>query len=197
MPDAITSLKQDHKEVKGLFREFEKMGDRATKSKREVVDKIVRELSIHAAIEEQVFYPAVRESVKDAVDDVLEALEEHHIVKWTCSELADMDPADERFQAKVTVLIGMVRHHIEEEEGELFPTVREALGRKRLLEIGDALETARQAAPTRPHPRLPDEPPANVLAGAPAAAADRMIDVFERKAPTGLLGRRKKPGIRG
>ncbi len=196
MPDAITSLKQDHKEVKGLFREFERLGDRATKSKKDVVDKIVRELSIHAAVEEQVFYPAAREAVPDAKDDILEGLEEHHIVKWTCSELEDMDPSDERYDAKVTVLIELVRHHIDEEEKEMFPTIREALGRKRLLEIGDAMEIARKAAPTRPHPRLPDEPPGNVLAGAPAAAADRMIDLVERKAPTGLLGRRKKAGTR-
>jgi hypothetical protein len=88
-----------------------------------------------------------------------------------------MDPADERFDAKVTVLIENVRHHVEEEEDEYFPKVREALGRKALGEIGDAMEDAKKAAPTHPHPRSPDTPPGNVIAGNVAAALDKATDV--------------------
>jgi hemerythrin superfamily protein len=173
MPDAISVLKADHKRVEALFKRFEKAGDRAHKTRRDVVDQIVEELSVHAAVEEQVFYPAVREAVPEADDDVLEALEEHHVAKWTLSELDGMDPEHERFKAKVTVLIESVRHHIEEEESDLFPKVRQALGRKALTEIGDAMELARAVAPTRPHPRQPDEPPGNILAGTAAAGFDR------------------------
>ena len=174
--DAITLLKQDHKTVNGLFRRFEKLGDNATASKSRVVDDIVRELSIHAAIEETVFYPAVK-GISDALtDDVLESLEEHHIVKWVCNELADMSPDDERFDAKVTVLIENVRHHVEEEETELFPRVREAMGRKELGEIGELLEKAKKVAPTRPHPMAPDEPPLNAIASSVAALVDRLRD---------------------
>src|SRR5262245_59665741 len=103
--DAITLLKKDHKTVNDLFKRFQKTGARAHVEQRELVDRIIEELSVHAAIEEAVFYPAVRVEVEGAEDMTLEALEEHHIVKWTLSELADMDPTDDRFKAKVTVLI--------------------------------------------------------------------------------------------
>src|SRR3954454_6960376 len=112
--DAITLLKDDHKTVEQLFKRFEKAGDRATTEKRRVVDRIIEELSMHAAIEEQVFYPVVRATVDKTEDEVLESLEEHHIVKWVLSELERMDPADERFDAKVTVLMENVRHHVRE-----------------------------------------------------------------------------------
>ena len=171
--DAITLLKQDHKTVKQLFRDFDKLGDSAYKRKREIVDKIIEELSIHAAIEEQVFYPAVREAVKETEDDVLESLEEHHIVKWVLSELDGMDPEAERFDAKVTVLKENVLHHADEEEQEMFPKVRAAMGRKALQELGESLEGAKKIAPTRPHPKAPDEPPGNLVAGPAAAMADK------------------------
>lgn len=160
--DAITLLKNDHKTVEKLFKEFEKTKESAPKARRKLVDQMIKELSVHAAIEEQVFYPAVREDVPDIEDTVLEGLEEHHIVKWTLSELMDMDPGHERFEPKVTVLMESVRHHVEEEEGEMFPEVRKALGRKRLGQIGEALEHAKENAPTDPRPQAPDNPPGNV-----------------------------------
>ena len=151
--DAITLLRADHKTVEQLFKRFERAGDRAYVEKREVVDRIIEELSIHAAIEEQVFYPVARETVPATEDIALESLEEHHIVKWVLSELEQMEPADERFDAKVTVLIEKVRHHIKEEEDEFFPKVRDALGRTALSDLGEALAEAKKTAPTRPHPR--------------------------------------------
>jgi len=178
--DAITQLKADHKAVEALFKQFEKAGDRALVAKRELVGRIITELSVHAAIEEQVFYPTVRQEVKGVEDHVLESLEEHHIVKWVLSELDGMDPGDERFDAKVTVLIENVRHHVKEEETEFFPQVRAALARKRLNEIGDRLEVAKKAAPTHPHPRSPDTPPANVVVGALAGAVDKAADFITR-----------------
>ncbi|HEX2699758.1 MAG TPA: hemerythrin domain-containing protein [Acidimicrobiales bacterium] len=179
--DAITLLKQDHKTVESLFKKFEKAGPGAMVAQRELAEKIIRELSVHAAIEEQVFYPAVRESVPDAEEHVLESLEEHHIVKWVASELDSMKPDEERFHAKMTVLIENARHHVEEEESELFPQVRQALGRKVLAEIGDALEKAKKVAPTRPHPRSPDTPPGNLAAGAGAGLVDRARDAARRR----------------
>ncbi|MBA3955625.1 MAG: hemerythrin domain-containing protein [Acidimicrobiia bacterium] len=160
--DAITLLKNDHKTVEKLFKQFEKSDASDSKTRRKLVDQMIEELAIHTAIEEQVFYPAVREDVPDTEDEVLEGLEEHHIVKWTLSELEEMDPGHERFEAKVTVLMESVRHHVEEEESELFPEVRKALGRKRLGQIGDALELAKTRAPTDPQPKAPDTPPENI-----------------------------------
>src|SRR3954466_2376401 len=171
--DAITLLKNDHKAVEALFKKFEKAGSNAHKTKRDLVDKIVEELSIHAAIEEQLFYPAVRD-IDGVTDTVLESLEEHHVVKWTLSELDGVDPEAERCTAKVTVLMESVRHHVEEEEGDLFPKVRDAMGRKALGELGDAMEKAKKAAPTRPHPKAPDTPPGNIVAGTAAGVVDKV-----------------------
>jgi hemerythrin superfamily protein len=176
----VAVLKDDHRTVEKLFKAFEKAGDGARKTRRKLVDQMITELSMHAAIEEEVFYPAARQEVPESVSDVLEAIEEHHVVKWELSELVGMDPADERFEAKVTVMMENVRHHVREEEGELFPLIRSHLGRKRLVEIGGLLEAAKRGAPTRPHPRSPDHPPANLLPNALAGAVDRARDLVSR-----------------
>ena len=200
--DAITLLKDDHKTVEQLFRRYEKAGDRAHAEKRNLVDRFTEALSVHAAIEEQLFYPVVRATVPGTEDMALESLEEHHIVKWVLAELEHMDPGDERFDAKVTVLIENVRHHIREEEQELFPRVRNELGRDALSPLGDAMAEARKTAPTRPHPRSPDAPPANVVVGAAAGVADRIGDTVSGLAQGTLTAvgdlvatvlRRKKP----
>ncbi len=156
--DAIVLLKDDHKTVQKLFRQFEKAGDSAYSMKQNLVKQIIEELSMHTYIEEQIFYPEARKRVPETEDHVLESLEEHHIVKWVLSELDGMDPQDERFDAKVTVLIENVRHHVEEEEQEWFPEVRKSMGRKELGEIGDRMLQAKKAAPRAPRPMAPDEP---------------------------------------
>ena len=177
--DAITLLKKDHKTVEDLFRRFEQAGDRAYVEKRRIVDRIIEELSTHAAVEEQLFYPATRATVPETEDIALESIEEHHIVKWELHELQDMDPHDERFDAKVAVLIENVRHHVEEEENDYFPKVREELGRNDLNDLGEAMESARKVAPTRPHPRSPQAPPANAVVGLVAGAADFVGDTVK------------------
>ena len=149
-------LKDDHEAVEQLFRRFERAGDRAFVESA-IVDRAIEAL-VHAAIEEQLFYPAVRATVPDADDLGIEGLEEHHVVKWVLSELDGMSPEDERFDAKVTVLVNNVRHHVDVEEGELFPMVRDELGRKALSDLGEAMAAARKIAPTHPHPRAPDTP---------------------------------------
>jgi len=99
-------------------------------------------------------YPQVRKLVPDVDDDVLESYEEHHVADVLCTELSMMSPENERFDAKVTVLIESVSHHMEEEEGEWFPKVRAALGRNELQELGAALIEAKEKAPRTPvHPR--------------------------------------------
>jgi hemerythrin superfamily protein len=200
--NAITLLKNDHKTVEDLFKRFEKLGPRAVKTKQDVVERIIRELSVHAAIEEMIFYPAIRQSVEDGEieDMVLESLEEHHIVKWVLSELDRMDPEHERFDAKVRVLMENVRHHVEEEENELFPKVSKVFGRARLDELGDAMAQLKKTAPTHPHPRSPDEPPGNLVAGAGAALVDKALDTGRRmvrqKAPKMSRPSRPKAGSR-
>ena len=120
--DAIQLIKKDHATVERLFKQFERAeAAQKTAQMRTVVRKIVKELSVHAAIEEQALYPALRRAEEQAEDEVLEALEEHHLVKLTLLELDKMDPEEERYAAKVTVLMENVRHHVEEEESELLP----------------------------------------------------------------------------
>lgn len=149
--DAIVLLKEDHKLVKGLFRDYEKaQKDGTPKQKRALVDKICTELVTHSFIEETLFYPAARADVPDVDSEVLESVEEHHVVAWLLSELTDLDPANETFDAKVTVLIENVSHHIDEEESELFPAVRKALGRNRLVELGEQMAAAKAKAPADP-----------------------------------------------
>ena len=174
--DAITLLKDDHKAVEALFKRFEKAGDRAHVEKRDLVDRIIDALSVHASVEEQLFYPVVRAAVPGAESTTLESLEEHHIVKWVLSELDSMPPEAERFDAKVTVLIENVRHHVKEEEQDLFPMVRNELGRSALGELGEAMAEAKKTAPHHPHPRSPDTPPGNILGGSKAAVTDRIGD---------------------
>ncbi|WP_282203302.1 hemerythrin domain-containing protein [Kitasatospora fiedleri] len=148
--DAIVLLKDDHKTVEKLFKEFEKAGENAHKHKRDIADQVIRELTVHTWIEEKIFYPAARKAVPDTTDHVLESVEEHHVVLWMLSELAGLDPADERFDAKMTVLMENVRHHVEEEEEEWFPEVRKAMGRNRLTELGEEMTAAKADAPNDP-----------------------------------------------
>jgi hemerythrin-like domain-containing protein len=148
--DAIVLLKNDHKEIRKTFNDFEKAGDRAFAAKGRLVDRMIELLTVHTYVENEVMYPRVRELLPELEDDVLESYEEHHVADVLVMELATMKPDDERFTAKTTVLIENVRHHIEEEEQEWFPQVREGLGRKTLQEIGAQLLTAKDKAPRRP-----------------------------------------------
>src|SRR4051812_48280590 len=148
--DAIVMLKDDHKEILRTFRDFENAGDDALKTKGKLVDRMIELLTVHTYIENEVMYPRVRELVPELEDDVLESYEEHHVADVLVMELSAMKPDDERFTAKATVLIESVRHHIEEEEQEWFPQVRDALGRKTLQQLGAEMAQARTKAPRRP-----------------------------------------------
>ncbi|MEV6611885.1 hemerythrin domain-containing protein [Kutzneria sp. NPDC051319] len=148
--DAIVLLKDDHKTVEQLFKKFEQAGDNAHATKRKLVDSIVKELTTHAYIEETIFYPEARRAVPETEDHVLESVEEHHVVMWMLSELTKLEPQAENFDAKVTVLIENVRHHVEEEEKEWFPEVRKSMGRKQLQELGARMALAKADAPSDP-----------------------------------------------
>ncbi|WP_329111001.1 hemerythrin domain-containing protein [Micromonospora sp. NBC_01699] len=148
--DAIVLLKQDHREIRALFNEFQQAGEKATKKKGDIVGRILEALTVHTYIENECMYPETRELLPDLEDDVLESYEEHHVADVLCLELAAMKPDDERFDAKTMVLIENVTHHIEEEEEEWFPKVREGLGRKKLQEIGERMLEMKEKAPRKP-----------------------------------------------
>ena len=148
--DAIVLLKNDHKEMRRLFRDFEKAGEDATATKGRLGKKIIEELTVHTYIENEVMYPEVRTLLPDLEDDILESYEEHHVADVLVMELHAMDADAERFDAKMTVLMENVKHHMEEEEDDCFPKVREGLGRKQLQELGAAMEKAKKTAPRSP-----------------------------------------------
>ncbi len=148
--DALVLLKDDHTELKRLFREFKEAGPNATATKGRLVDKMLELLTVHTYLENECLYPQMRELVPEINDDILESYEEHHVADVLCSELATMSPDHERFDAKTSVLIESVLHHIEEEETGWFPKVRDALGRKELGDIGEDMIAMRAKAPTSP-----------------------------------------------
>lgn len=144
--DAITLLKDDHRRIEKLFTRFERTGERARKTRKRLVDQMAAELTMHTTLEEQVFYPLVRQSVTDADFVILEAREEHHVVKLLLNELAEISPRDERFAPKVAVLTRAVREHVEWEERDIFPRMRKSVGRARVVEIGDAMQKLQRKA---------------------------------------------------
>ena len=148
--DAIVLLKDEHKQIKKAFRDFEKAGEDAHVAQGKAVDRIIELLTVHTFIENEVMYPRVRELLPELEDDVLESYEEHHVADVLVVELSMLKPGDERFEAKTTVLIENVEHHIDEEEQEWFPKVRAGLGRKQLQELGADMIEARKKAPKRP-----------------------------------------------
>ena len=148
--DAIVLLKNDHKQIREVFKKFQDAGDEAYQTKNKLVEQMLELLTVHTYIENESMYPRVRELVPDIEDDVLESYEEHHVADVLCMELASMSADDERFTAKTTVLIENVTHHMDEEESEWFPKVREALGRKQLQDIGAEMLELKKKAPRKP-----------------------------------------------
>jgi hemerythrin superfamily protein len=146
-------LKKDHQKVAGLFKQYEGAGKNASK-KEELFRRIQQELDVHARIEEEIFYPAAKQVPREETKDlVAEADEEHKQIKTLLAELTGMDAEEEQFDAKMTVLKEDVEHHVEEEQDELFPQVRKALGNDRLEALGRQLEDRKRAlageAPSR------------------------------------------------
>ncbi len=122
-PKALAMLEKDHREVEGLFADFEKQEDEAKKA--EIVQTICMELKVHAQIEEELLYPMAQEEIDD--DDLVhEALVEHHTAKQLIKEIETARSSDSLYDARVKVLGEYVKHHVKEEEGELFPALKKA-----------------------------------------------------------------------
>ena len=135
---ATDLLKKQHKEVKALFKKME--GTENARQRRQLLNEISQSLEGHTLIEEEIFYPAVRGlDTEKAEEMVLEAYEEHHVVKLVLAELPRVNPEDERFEAKMTVLSELVEHHADEEEKEMFKTAQK-LGKAELESLGAQME---------------------------------------------------------
>lgn len=139
--DALSLLIQDHNNVKALFEQYDELGDRAHVSKQKLALQICEELTKHTIIEEEIFYPAVRKAIKD--DDIMdESLVEHASAKDLIAQIQTMEPGDDLFDAKVTVLSEMIEHHVEEEENDMFPKVRKT--KLNLQELGQEMAARKE-----------------------------------------------------
>jgi hemerythrin superfamily protein len=141
--DATKLLMADHKEVKTLFKQYDKLakGEGADEEKQAIAEEICTMLTVHATVEEEIFYPAAREAM-DEQDLLDEAEVEHASAKDLIAQIRGMSPADELYDAKVKVLGEYVDHHVQEEEKELFPKVRKA--DLDLKQLGAAMEARKQ-----------------------------------------------------
>ena len=136
---ATDLLKKQHKRVKALFKQVEDTED--GRRRRQLMEEIANELKMHTQIEEEIFYPAVREIGSSKAEEMVdESYEEHHVVDLVLAELPNVDPEDERFAAKMTVLSELVEHHADEEEDEMFPMAEKKLGKERLQQLGEQME---------------------------------------------------------
>ena len=143
--DIIAQLKQDHKEVKAMFEEFESLGPRAFEQRRKLGTKITAALTTHSEIEKNVLYPAFKARAEDhdELQQVLEAFEEHALVDGLVGEIQDLDAKNETYEAKVKTLMDVVLHHVKEEEGEMFPTARELFEKDELVAMAQQAEQYR------------------------------------------------------
>jgi hemerythrin superfamily protein len=141
--NALEFLKEDHQKVKRLFQEISASSDR--RRQKELFDKIDTELEIHTHIEETVFYPAIEEQ-EELKDMVAEALDEHRQAKELLEQLETLRADDHNFGSLLQQLMEAVEHHVEEEEGEMFPKIREVFDEDELEQLGEDLESAKGAA---------------------------------------------------
>jgi hemerythrin-like domain-containing protein len=140
--DALALLKEDHDKAKKLMTELEETTERGVKTREQKWTKLLKELTIHENIEEEIFYPALAEHPK-AKDIVLEAMEEHHLVDDIVEQLKDTPFDDEHWAAKFKVTKENVEHHIEEEETEMFKVARQVFSKEELDELGSRLEATK------------------------------------------------------
>ena len=140
--NAFTLLKADHKKVAGILEKIDATTERGVKTREELFTQLKSELDVHAHIEETIFYPAI-EDAEETRDITLEAFEEHRIVKQLLGELETMDKGDEQWTARFTVLKENIEHHVEEEEGEMFPKAKKVLGDEEAEALGTRLEEAK------------------------------------------------------
>jgi hemerythrin-like domain-containing protein len=137
--NAIKLLEDDHKDLKQVMEKGEDTTERAVKTRAAVLQELAAKLTAHEKIEEDIFYPPLKEHPK-AKDLVLEGYQEHHVADLIMAELKDMAEDDERWGAKFKVLKENIEHHIEEEEGEMFKTARSVFSSEELEELGERME---------------------------------------------------------
>lgn len=177
--DVIEILTADHREVEAMFTELETL--MRTRSgtdeglRKDLVDQVTIELVRHAVAEEVAVYPAVKDKV--SAEEAERARREHAEAEATMKRLESLDPDDAAFGDELGTLMTEIRAHVAEEEGEMFPRMREVMSADELVELGGRVETIKKMAPTRPHPNVPNDPGPRLAAGPVAGLFDRLRDM--------------------
>ena len=177
--DVIEVLEHDHREVEEMFAELEKLRGATSEEdlarRKELTDDVTIELVRHSVAEEVIVYPKVDDKVSKEEAD--HAREEHAEAEETLKRLEKLDADDPSFDDELAELMKEIRHHIEDEEGEMFAHMREVIDEDELRELGKRVEAFKKVAPTRPHPNVPNEPLPRAAAGPAASLFDRMRDL--------------------
>jgi hemerythrin-like domain-containing protein len=192
--DAIEVLKHDHRMVEQLFIDYQATGGAgegaasgsagAKQQRRGVVEVLIRELSKHAALEELIFYPFAKKLLPDGEEEIDRHLSEHMTVKRLLTDLDHLNEGDEEEEGLMAALEKETKEHIREEEEDLMVQVKDAADQEALDDLGKLIDEGKSAAPTRAHPRAPDEPPALALAGPIASIYDRLRDRLQGRPQT-------------
>lgn len=175
--DLIEVITSDHREVEKVFNELESRSGSA-EHRRQLADHVIAELVRHSVAEEMYMYPAARKALPDGDRIADHEIEEHSEAEEVMKELEGLEATDARFDELVMKLIADVRHHIEDEEGDLLPRLQQACSADELRELGSKVLRAKKMAPTRPHPSAPSKPPANMILAPGAGLIDRLRDAL-------------------
>src|SRR4051795_4434585 len=177
--DVIQVLEHDHREVEQMFAELESLRGAATEEakarRKDVTEEVTIELVRHSVAEEVLVYPQVEEKV--SAEEAEHAREEHAEAEETLQRLEKLDADDPAFDDELATLMKEIRHHISDEEGEMFAHMRQVLDADELRRLGAAVEAFKKVAPTRPHPSVPNEALPRLAAGPAASLFDRLRDL--------------------
>jgi hemerythrin superfamily protein len=177
--DVIEILEQDHREVEEMFTELESLRGASTEEaltrRKDLADQVTIELVRHSVAEEVLVYPKVERDV--SAEEAEHARKEHAEAEETLHRLEKLDADDPAFDDELATLMAEIRHHIEDEEEEMFAHMRQVIDADELRKLGDRVEAFKKAAPTRPHPNVPNEPLPRLAAGPAASLFDRMRDL--------------------
>jgi hemerythrin superfamily protein len=177
--DVIEILEHDHREVEEMFSELESLRgaatDEAMARRKAVTEQVTIELVRHSVAEEVLVYPKVEDKV--SAEEAEHARQEHAEAEETLHRLEKLDADDPAFDDELARLMGEIRHHIAEEEDQMFAHMRQVIDGDELRKLGARVEAFKKAAPTRPHPNVPNEPLARLGAGPAASLFDRMRDL--------------------
>jgi len=182
--DVVDILVTDHHEVEALFVELETRQG-TPEYRRQLVDVVIAELVRHAIAEEAYVYPTARKALPDGDQIAEHEIAEHADAERTMKDLESVDPSDPRFDELLAHLTSTIRHHVQEEENDLFPRLRAATAREELVELAGKVTAIKKIAPTRPHPSAPDRPPANKLLAPGTGLVDRVRDALSGR-PTSM-----------